>query len=124
MEIKHVWDILVRRKWLILQGFVVVFGIIMVATFLKPKTYFAECKLVIEGEGTQEALLRSIGLQSMNEMLFSASGQSSSMAEIEMLKMMSKPILDRVSQKLDMREPDGSYTPGPSLADQPRPVCQ
>jgi tyrosine-protein kinase Etk/Wzc len=117
MEIKHVWDILVRRKWLILQGFIVVFGITMVATFLKPKTYVAECKLVIEGEGTQEALLRSIGLESISEMLFSANlNQASSMMEVEMLKMMSKPILDRVSQKLDMREPDGSYTPGPSLA--------
>lgn len=116
MEIKHVWDILVRRKWLIIQGFVVVFGIILAATFLKPKTYLAESKLVIEGEGTQEALLRSIGLESISEMLFSANlGQSSSIIEVEMLKMMSKPILDKVTQKLDMHEPDGSYTPGPSL---------
>ncbi|TKJ41616.1 hypothetical protein CEE37_03355 [candidate division LCP-89 bacterium B3_LCP] len=116
MEIKHVWDILVRRKWLIIQGFVVIFGIIMIATFLKPKTYLAECKLVMEGEGTQEALLRSMGLESVSEMLFSANlNQTSSMIEVETAKMMSKPILDRVSQKLDLREPDGSYTPGPSL---------
>lgn len=116
MEIKHVWDILVRRKWVIIQGFVVIFGIILVATLLKPKTYLAECKLVIEGQGTQEALLRSIGLESVSEMLFSANmGQGSSMTEVEMMKMTSKPILDKVAQKLDLREADGSYTPGPSL---------
>lgn len=117
MEIKHVWDILVRRKWLIVQGFLVVFGIILIATLLKPKTYIAECLLVIEGQGTQEALLRSIGLETISEMLFSANlNQSSSLMEVEMLKMKSKPILDKVAQKLDLREPDGSYTPGPSLA--------
>lgn len=116
MEIKHVWDILVRRKWVLVQGFIVIFGIILIATLLKPKTYLAECKLVIEGEGTQEALLRSIGLEEVSEMLFSANlGQSSAMNEVETMKMLSKPILDKVAQKLDLREADGSYTPGPSL---------
>ncbi|MCX6639843.1 MAG: polysaccharide biosynthesis tyrosine autokinase [bacterium] len=117
MEIKRVWDILLRRKWVIIQGFVIIFGIIMVATLLKPKTYMAECKLVVEGQGTQEALLRSIGLESISEMLFSANlGQGSSMMEVEILKMMSKPVLDKVAQKLDLRMSDGSYVPGPSLA--------
>ncbi|MBU1881111.1 hypothetical protein KKA08_03690, partial [bacterium] len=116
MEIKQVWDILVRRKWLIVQGFVVIFGIILVATLLKPKTYFAECKLVVESEGTQEALLRSIGLESISEILFSANmSQQTAMAEVEVMRMMSKPVLDKVSQKLDLREADGSYTPGPAL---------
>lgn len=63
MEIKRVWDIIVRRKWVIIQGFVVIFGIIAIATFLKPKTYLAECKCLIESEGSQEALLRSMGLE-------------------------------------------------------------
>jgi tyrosine-protein kinase Etk/Wzc len=116
MEIKKVWDILVRRKWVIIQGFVVIFGIIAIATFLKPKTYLAECKMVLEGRGTQEALLRSIGLEGISEILFSANlSQSNSAMEIEGMKMLSKPVLDKVSQKLNMRNEDGSYVPGPSL---------
>lgn len=116
MEIKRVWDILIRRKWLIIQGFIVVFGIIAVTTFLKPKTYVAECKLVIEGTGTQEALLRSMGLEEVSEVLFSANlSQSSSKTEVEVLKMLSKPVLDKVTQKLNMRDTDGNYLPGPSL---------
>jgi capsular exopolysaccharide synthesis family protein len=117
MEIKRVWEILIRRKWIIIQGFVVIFGIIMIATLLKPKTYLAECKLIMEGQGTQEALLRSIGLESVSEVLFAANlGQGSSMSEIEVMKMVSKPILDKVTQKLDLRSADGTYLPGPSLA--------
>jgi len=116
MEIKQVWDILVRRKWLIVQGFVVIFGIILVATLLQPRTYVAECKLVEEGQGTQEALLRSIGLEEISEVLFSANlSQQTAMAEVEVMRMMSKPVLDKVAQKLDLREADGSYTPGPAL---------
>ncbi len=117
MEIKRVWDILVRRKWVILQGFVVIFGIIAIATLLKPKTYVAECKMVIENVGTQEALLRSMGLEEVSEMLFSANmSQTSSVMEVEAMKMLSKPVLDKVSQKLEMKMPDGSYVPGPTLA--------
>lgn len=116
MEIKKVWDILFRRKWIIIQGFVVVFGIIAIATFLKPKTYMAECKIVIEGRGTQEALLRSIGLEEVSEVLFAANlGQANSQMELEALKMMSKPVLDKVAQKLNLRTGDGSYLPGSSL---------
>ncbi|MFH1861759.1 MAG: polysaccharide biosynthesis tyrosine autokinase, partial [bacterium] len=116
MEIKRVWDILVRRKWIIIQGFIVVFGIITIATLLKPKTYYSESMMVIEGVGTQEALLRSMGLEEVSEMLFSANmSQSSTMIELESAKMTSKPILDKVAQKLDLREPDGSIVQGPSL---------
>ncbi|MFH0880145.1 MAG: hypothetical protein V2A34_10575, partial [Lentisphaerota bacterium] len=116
MEIKRVWDIIVHRKWVIIQGFVVIFGIIAVATFLKPKTYLSECKCVLEGEGTQEALLRSMGLEEVSEMLFSASlSQTSSIMEVEATKMLSKPILDKVAQKMNMRGEDGGYVPGPTL---------
>jgi len=116
MEIKNVWDIIVRRKWVILQGFIVIFGISLVGTLLKPKTYFAETLLVIEGAGTQEALLRSIGLEAISEILFSANlQQNSGVVEVEMKRMLSKPVLDRVAQKLDLRQADGRFTPGPSL---------
>jgi len=116
MEIKHVWEILVRRKWIIVQGFVVIFGIILVATLLKPKTYMAETVLVIEREGTQEALLRSIGLESISEILFSANlGQDDAVHEVETMRMLSKPVLDKVAQKLDLVQPDGNYVSGPSL---------
>ncbi len=116
MEIKKVWDILTRRKWVIIQSFIVIFGVITIATLLKPKTYIAKCKMVIEGQGTQEALLRSMGLEEVSEMLFSANlSQSSSRMEVETEKMLSKPILDKVAQKLNMRREDGSFIPGSDL---------
>jgi len=117
MEIKRVWDIIVRRKWVIFQGFVVIFGIIAVATFLKPKTYVAECKCIIESEGSQEALLRSMGLEEVSQMLLSGSlGQASSVMEVEAAKMLSKPILDKVTQKLSTQSADGGYAPGSVIA--------
>ncbi|HEX7343148.1 MAG TPA: Wzz/FepE/Etk N-terminal domain-containing protein, partial [bacterium] len=117
MEIKRIWDILVRRKWVILQGFIVVYGIIAIATFLKPKTYLAEVKALIESEGTQEALLRSMGLEELNQMLSASNiSQTASVMEVESAKMLSKSVLDKVAQKLNLRMPDGSYVPGPNLA--------
>jgi len=117
MEIKRIWDIIVRRKWVILQGFVVVYGIIAVATFLKPKTYLAEVRAVIEGEGSQNALLRSMGLEDIGQMLGQAgASQTAGIMEVESFKMLSKPVLDKVAQKLNMRMPDGSYVAGPTLA--------
>ncbi|MBC8276686.1 MAG: polysaccharide biosynthesis tyrosine autokinase [FCB group bacterium] len=116
MEIKKLWDIILRRKWIIIQAFVIIFAVILIGTLLQTPTYFALCHVVIEQQGTQEALLRSIGLEQVSEMLFSMNlGQKSSMVNIEMMKIMTKPILDKVAERMDLRNDKGEIVPGPSL---------
>ena len=116
MELKKLWDIILRRKWIIIQAFVLIFSIILIGTLLKTPTYMAYCNIVIEQQGTQEALLRSIGLEQVSEILFSMNlGQKSSLVAIEMMKIKTKPILDEVARKMDLRNDKGEYVQGPSL---------
>ena len=116
MEIKKLWEIIFRRKWIIIQAFVIIIAIILTGTLLQTPTYVAECNVLIEQQGTQEALLRSIGLEQVSEMLFSMNlGQKSSIVTIEVMKIMTKPILDRVSERLDIRTEKGELYPGPAL---------
>ncbi len=116
MEIKKLWDIILRRKWIIFQAFVLIFAVVIIGTLLKKPTYLAEDYLVIEQHGTQEALLRSIGLEQVSEILFSMNlGQKSSIVYIEMMKIMTKPILDEVVKRMDLRGPGDELIPGPKL---------
>jgi capsular exopolysaccharide synthesis family protein len=116
MEIKKLWDIILRRKWIIIQAFVLVFAIILIGTLLQKPTYFAQCNMLIEQQGTQEALLRSIGLEQVSEMLFSMNlGQRSGVVAVEVMKIMTKPVLDRVTQRLDMKDWRGEPMQGPDL---------
>jgi len=116
MEIKKIWEIILRRKWVIIQIFVVVFAIILIGTLLKTPTYFAQCNIVIEQQGTQEALLRSIGLEQVSEILFTMNmGKQSNVVYVEIMKMVSKPILDEVVKRMDIRNDRGELVPGPTI---------
>ena len=116
MELKKLWEIILRRKWIIVQAFVLIFAVITIGTLMKTPTYRAECYIVIEQQGTQEALLRSIGLEQVSEILFSMNlGQKSSLVMIEMMKIKTKPILDEVVREMDLKNDKGEYVPGPSL---------
>lgn len=116
MEIKKLWEIILRRKWIIIQAFALVFAVVIIGTLLKTPTYFAENYLVIEQHGTQEALLRSIGLEQVSEILFSMNlGQRTSIVYVEMMKIMTKPILDEVVKRMDICGPEGELIPGPKL---------
>ena len=116
MEIKRLWEIILRRKWIIIQVFVVVFSIIIVGTLLKTPTYEAKVNVLIEQQGTQEALLRSIGMEEVSEIVFAMNmGSKSSAVMVEILKMLTKPILDEVVKRMDLRNDKGELIPGPSI---------
>lgn len=116
MEIKRLWEVILRRKWIIIQVFVVVFSIIIVGTLLKTPTYEAKCNVLIEQQGTQEALLRSIGMEEISEIVFAMNlGQKSSVVIVEMLKMLTKPILDEVVKRMDLRNEKGELRQGPAI---------
>jgi|GEM_PF-1172692 len=116
MEIKKLWEVILRRKWIIIQAFVIVFSIVLIGTLLQTPTYTAFCYVVIEQQGTQEALLRSIGLEGVSEMLFSMNlGQKSSIVNIEIMRIMTKPILDEVVKRMDLRDSKGEFISGPSI---------
>ncbi len=116
MEIKKIWEIVLRRKWIIIQSFVIILAIVLIGTLLQTPTYYAFCHVVIEQQGTQEALLRSIGLEQVSEILFSMNmGQRSSLINIEMMRIMTKPILDEVVKRMDIRNDKGELVSGPTI---------
>ena len=116
MEIKKLWEIILRRKWIIIQVFVLVFSIILIGTLLKTPTYQAYSFVVIEQQGTQEALLRSIGLEQVSEILFTMNlGQKTSLITVEMMRIVTKPILDEVVKRMDLRNDKGELIPGPVI---------
>lgn len=91
----------------------IIFGIILLGTLLQTPTYTAYCYVVIEQQGTQEALLRSIGLEAVSEVLFAMNlGQKTGIVAVEMMRIMTKPILDDVAQRMDLRDSKGEIVSG------------
>ena len=116
MEIKKLWEVILRRKWIIIQAFIIIFSVILIGALLQTPTYQASCHVVIEQQGTQEALLRSIGMEQVSEILFAMNlGQKSSLVAVEMMKILTKPILDLVVKRMELKDEKGDFIPGNNI---------
>ena len=104
MELKIIWDIIWRRKWIILQAFLIISLTIIIGSFLLPPVYESTSLLLLEKSTTESSLLANIGLQSNKSKI--ASDNEYSMGNNISIAT-SKPILNTVISNLQLSNSKG-----------------
>ena len=113
MEIQTILLILFRRKWIIIQAFVLILLSTVVSTsFLKPQ-YETSAKLIIESSDAASSVLEGIGLSSISSMLPSMSSDTTMQNNINLLTV--DPIVERVVSLLQLRDRSGELYDAESL---------
>ncbi|MDO8445496.1 MAG: polysaccharide biosynthesis tyrosine autokinase [Deltaproteobacteria bacterium] len=62
MELKHILDILWRRKWLVINNFAAIFLTIVIGTLLIPPWYDSTARMLLRKSSASSSVLASIGL--------------------------------------------------------------
>lgn len=106
MELKTIWQIIWRRKWIMSQVFLVVFATIIGGSFLMTPVYETSAKLLIKSNDTESATLSAIGLQQGSKMAsLGTSSDTETETHLELLTL--DPILEKVIDKLQLRSKQG-----------------
>jgi capsular exopolysaccharide synthesis family protein len=106
MELRKLLEIIWRRKWIIIQAFLVIsVTAVMGSNFIRP-TYQASCKVLIEPSEVASALLSNIGVRP------SASATTRTMQESAVETSVglatADPVLNTVISKLQIRDKAGN----------------
>ncbi|MBI5238716.1 MAG: polysaccharide biosynthesis tyrosine autokinase [Deltaproteobacteria bacterium] len=118
MELRLIWKIIKRRKWIIIEGFFAVFlGVIFWSMIVKP-TYEAKAKILV-GDPSQSlsSLLSSLGIGAKSAMPSSDASLKMNMENQMNLAVLSR-LVDKVALKLQLRDSDGEMYPAEKLLDQ------
>lgn len=67
MELRHIWQILWKRRWIVIQSFVIVTLIPVVGSEFLPEVYQARAKIWVPEETGQSALLSLFGLRALSQ---------------------------------------------------------
>ncbi|MCK5679567.1 polysaccharide biosynthesis tyrosine autokinase [bacterium] len=94
---------MLRRKWLVLQAFIVIFATAVITSFLMPPVYENSASVFIGRAEATSSLLSDLGMDN-----FARSSDSEIMENYLELATMS-PILEKLIIKLQLRNSDGIY---------------
>ncbi|MDL1967042.1 MAG: polysaccharide biosynthesis tyrosine autokinase [Deltaproteobacteria bacterium] len=100
MELKIIWEIICRRKWIIIQAFLIISLTAIIGSFLLPSVYETSAKVYAKTSNTASSLLATIGLQGVD--------QQEVETETRLELAIVGPILEEVISKLQLRARDGS----------------
>lgn len=106
MELKLIWDIVWRRKWIIFQSFFFITMIVITGSFLLPEIYESNSKLLLKKSTSEASILFNIGILDNNAV---AQVRSSSDYELEnMIEVASsEPVLNKVISNLQISDNGG-----------------
>lgn len=102
MEFLKIWEILLRRKWIVMIVFSIFFLTSIIGTSLVTPTYKASAKLLIETPDALTSLMASLGMQSSTK---SASGANTYDTDIALAKI--RPLLKELISSLKLKDKGG-----------------
>lgn len=103
MELIKIWEIIWRRRWIIIQAFLVISLAAVIGSFVVTPTYETSAKVLIETSDTVSSLLSSIGLQNFSPKLGSKTGVETN---IELATV--DPVLNKVILALQLKDDKGN----------------
>ncbi len=104
MEFRRLWDVIWRRKWIILITFFAFSSLVVILTKIATPVYEAKAKILVGSSDTLSSLMSSLGLTTTGANFPSTQNETYS-TDIALIKI--KPILDRLISKLDLKDRDG-----------------
>ncbi len=104
MELIRLWTTLKRRKWVVVQAFLFITIVSIVATRFLPKTYNATAKVMIEQSDATASLLSEVGLE---ELVTSLGGSATNEVSNKIALATVNDNLEEVVWRLQLRDSDG-----------------
>jgi tyrosine-protein kinase Etk/Wzc len=108
MELKKLWQIIINRKWIIIQAFMVIVLTALVGSFLMTPVYRSTAKVVVEEKGLRQSLLSSLGLRDLSAILSLGTFGQEDIMGTQMQLIATRPNLEEVIQRLQLKNDDGS----------------
>lgn len=105
MELRKIWEIIWRRKWIIIQAFFIISFTAILGSFIITPVYETSAKVLIETSDTTSSLLASIGLSDLSSLI--TAGSETEM-ETNIALSTVDPLLENVILRLQVRTRDGN----------------
>ncbi len=115
MELKKLWHIILNRKWIAIQAFLVITLTVVVGSLLTTPIYRSSGKIIVEEKGLRESLLSTLGLKDMAESLSlgESFGSQRDLIKTQIELIATQSNLKEVINQLQLKNDDGNpYSPG------------
>jgi len=103
MEFLKIWEILLRRKWIIISIFFTFVTVVVIVTYIITPTYEAKAKLLIETSDTLSSLMSSLGLTSVGGDLTATEDDY----ETDIALATIRPLIDELISSLNLKDRNG-----------------
>jgi succinoglycan biosynthesis transport protein ExoP len=113
MELTRLWEIIRRRKWIVLQALVITTFVSVVGVRLTKPTYDASCKILFMPPKKSASFAPGIGLKSKLSSFITTTSDLS----VNRLLGTTRPYLQKLVLRLQLRDDDGNLSQPDKLAD-------
>lgn len=103
MALTRIWEVVRRRKWVIIQALIVVTFVSVIGSYLITPSFQASCKILIKKAQKGAVDLRSLGLPGL-----SSSITTSTDLDVHKVLAASRPYIEDMVFKLQMRDEKGN----------------
>lgn len=108
MEFLKIWEILVRRKWIVIAALLVFTLTTYICVKSIDKSYVAKAKVLVQSSDTSSIVLQALGLSTTSSSSStSASSSSSDPYATDIALAVVRPVLDKVITKLQLVDRKG-----------------
>ncbi len=114
MEFLKIWEIMLRRRKLVIITFSIIFGTMVIVTHLVTPSYEARAKLLIESSSTLSSLMSSLGVTSVGKG-FTSSNDDTYTTNIALATI--RPLLEKLISELNLKDRDGEKIKPDDVAD-------
>ncbi len=110
MELTRIWEVIRRRKWIIIQALIVVTLVAVVGSYLITPSYQSSSKILIKKAKKGAVDLGSIGLSGLSSVITAS-------ADVDVNKVLaaSRPFIDEMVFKLQLRDEEGNLIKADNL---------
>lgn len=115
MEFLKLWEIAVRRKWLIVVTFVVFLAAVVAGTYLATPIYEAKAKLLVEPSDSLSSLMSNLGLTTAGASRQPTATEETYETEIALAQI--RPLLEKLISNLNLKDKDGEPMKADDLID-------
>jgi len=104
MEFLQIWDIILRRKWIIITIFILFFAVISLGTNFITPSYEAKTLVLVEGSDSVDSLMKGLGLDTVSVGMSSSTGEE---YETEIALATVRPLLAKLISQLYLKDRNG-----------------
>lgn len=110
MELTSIWEVIERRKWIIIQALILITLVAFLGSYLITPSYQASSKIMITRVERSTSEAQDIGLSALSSII-----TASPNVDVNKIIATSKPIIDRMVSKLQLRDEEGNLIEAKNL---------